>query len=77
MVDGEGEGRARIVLQVVRNEVSEHWIVGHEGWVSVDVLQPWQVEELADLIANGEEKKSSAVLAQTAHDFGGCRCGGP
>ena len=74
VVDGEGEGRASIVAEVVRDEVIEHWVSFNGIGGRVQVLQEREPKALADLVADGEEEQTPTVLAQLSH--GGRLCHG-
>jgi len=74
VVDGEGKGGAGIVSKVVRDEVIEHRVSFNGIGCGVQVLQEREPKALPNLIPDGEEEQTPAILAQLPH--GGRLCHG-
>ena len=70
VIEGEGEGRACVVSEVVGDEVVEHGVACYGIIGGVEVLEKGQSEALPDFIPDGEEEKTPTILAKLAH-----RCG--
>ena len=75
VIEGEGEGRACVVSEVVGDEVVEHGVACYGIIGGVEVLEKGQSEALPDFIPDGEEEKTPTILAKLAHRCGN-RCGG-
>ena len=67
MVDGKGERRTGIVLQIVGAEGVQDGMFLHQGRVGVEVLQVRQPEGLSDVVTDGEKEESAAFLPKSTH----------
>jgi len=67
VVDGEGEGRARIVLQIIGAQGMQDRMCLQQGRCSVEVLQVRHPEGFTDFVSNRQKQQSTALLSKPAH----------
>ena len=67
VVDGQREGRACIVLEIVGSEGVQHRMLFHQSGLGVQILEVRQPKRFTDLVADGQKQQATAFLPKTAH----------